>query len=431
MDHTITDIYRIFLSHPAVSTDSRRIEPGSVFFALRGESFNGNEYAEKALESGAAYAIVDEPRYVLNASCLLVDDALSTLQALARYHRMQYDIPVIAITGTNGKTTTKELISGVLRKKYTILATRGNLNNHIGVPLTLLEINRETEIAIIEMGANHPGEIAFLCNIARPVCGLITNIGKAHLEGFGSYEGVVSTKTELYRYLNEHDGLAFVNNEDQVLTDHAAGLEHITYGIAPASLSAGNVSADPFVAMDLQFSDGACSRLESKLYGRYNAGNILAAACVGQYFQVPPVAIKSAIEAYQPRNNRSQIVKTDCNLLILDAYNANPGSMKAAIQAFAESSFTEKSVILGDMLELGTESDKEHADIMEMVDRMSFKHVYLVGPVFTRLNTSRNNTCFQDSSLARIWFEHHKVENATILIKGSRGIRLENIAEVL
>ncbi|MFZ4521544.1 MAG: UDP-N-acetylmuramoyl-tripeptide--D-alanyl-D-alanine ligase [Bacteroidales bacterium] len=431
MDNKVKEIYQLFLAHPQVSTDSRQIKPGSIFFALKGESFNGNRFAAKALDSGAAYAIVDEPEFAVNQSCILVDDVLTTLQALACHHRQQYNIPVIGITGTNGKTTTKELVFQVLSKKYNTLATIGNLNNHIGVPLTLLNLTDTTDIAIIEMGANHPGEIAFLCNIALPGYGLITNIGKAHLEGFGSYEGVISTKTELYRYLCKHNGSVFLNNEDNILNDHATGMNTITYGHFPADIILEHLSANPFVMMDLRMSDASLMKVDSKLYGSYNAGNILAAACIGQYFDVSTGDIKSAIEAYQPGNNRSQIVKTSLNLLILDAYNANPSSMKAAIDSFGASDYPEKVVILGDMLELGTDSDHEHLEILQWINQYPFCKVYLVGPIFTRLNTRRENTCFQDCLLAKMWLEHHKIENATILIKGSRGIRLEKLVDVL
>ena len=428
MDQQLKDLYALFLEHPVISTDSRRIQPGSLFFALRGDAFDGNEFARQALEAGAAYAVVDDARQAVNKSYILVDDVLSTMQALSRHHRLQFSIPVVAITGTNGKTTTKELIYSVLSKKYHVLATKGNLNNHIGVPLTLLRLTGETELAIIEMGANHPGEIDFLCNIAQPNYGLITNIGKAHLEGFGSYDGVVRTKTELYRFIGAHGGKIFMNNEDPVLTNHSTGLTAITYGSAQAGLAAMNLSADPFVTVDLLPAGCAGYRIESKLYGLYNAGNILAAACIGHHFNVAAEAIKSAIEEYQPGNNRSQITKTRHNLLILDAYNANPSSMSAAIETFASSDYPEKTVILGDMLELGKESDLEHQAILDRINDLHFHHVYLVGPIFTRLNSKLENTCFQDSELAKMWFEHHKTENATILIKGSRGIRLEILA---
>ncbi|MCX6266559.1 MAG: UDP-N-acetylmuramoyl-tripeptide--D-alanyl-D-alanine ligase [Bacteroidetes bacterium] len=431
MDNKINEIYPLFLEHPAVSTDSRKVTPGSIFFALRGESFNGNEFAIQALESGAEYAVVDEAIYAGNKSCILVEDVLSTLQALSNHHRMQFKIPLIAITGTNGKTTTKELALWVLSKKYNTLATKGNLNNHIGVPLTLLNLNHNTEMAIIEMGANHQGEIDFLCNIAQPDYGLITNIGKAHLEGFGSFEGVVRTKTELYHFIGKHDGILFVNNDDTLLKDHCLTHRQVTYGGYPANIAATNISADPFVSMDIHIPDHESFRIESKLYGLYNAGNILAAACIGWYFNVPASDIKSALEEYQPGNNRSQLVKTDHNLLILDAYNANPGSMNAAIRNFAASGYPEKTVILGDMLELGKDTDPEHIEILNSVDQLKFAHIYLVGPTFTRLNTKRENICFQDSDLAKLYLEHHKIENATLLIKGSRGIRLEKLLDVL
>ncbi|MEI7896327.1 MAG: UDP-N-acetylmuramoyl-tripeptide--D-alanyl-D-alanine ligase [bacterium] len=431
MDQKINEIYPVFLSHPLVTTDSRQVTPGSLFFALKGDSYNGNEFAAGAIAAGAAFAVVDDPQAATSASYILVDDVLETLQSLARHHRSQFSIPVIAITGTNGKTTTKELINCVLSARYKTLATRGNLNNHIGVPLTLLNMSAETEIAIIEMGANHPGEIDFLCRIAQPGFGLITNIGKAHLAGFGSYEGVIATKTELYRYIRECGGEIFLNSDDNLLSAHAAGLKAIIYGQSEADLTATNISADPYVNMDMHFPGGFSAKIESKLYGSYNAGNILAAACIGLRFGVSPEAIKKAVEEYQPGNNRSQITRTGHNLLILDAYNANPSSMKVALENFAASSFAGKVVILGDMLELGADSDQEHLEILKLVDRSEFSQVYLVGPDFTRLNTKRENICFQDSELAKLWLEHQQIENSTVLIKGSRGIRLEKLADSL
>jgi UDP-N-acetylmuramoyl-tripeptide--D-alanyl-D-alanine ligase len=431
MDNQIDKIYSEFLAHPVISTDSRQVQPGSIFFALRGDSFNGNEFAAKAIQSGASIAIVDEKRYACGESFILVDDVLATLQNLALHHRNQFNIPVIAVTGTNGKTTTKELIYSVLSKRFRVLATHANLNNHIGVPITLLNLTAETEIAIIEMGANHPGEIDLLCNIAKPDYGLITNIGKAHLEGFGSFEGVIKTKTELYRFISKNGGEIFLNNNDEILKEYSNGLKINTYGTTAADLYASHVSADPYVNVDLQFRDGTKLRVESKLYGGYNANNILAAVCIGQRFEVPPLEIKTAIEEYQPANNRSQIFKSTRNLLILDAYNANPSSMKAAIDAFAATAYTEKTIILGDMLELGENSDEEHLHMLECIAKDKFSQVYLVGPIFTRLNTKRENLCFQDTELAKMWFEHFKIENATILIKGSRGIRLEKLVEYL
>jgi UDP-N-acetylmuramoyl-tripeptide--D-alanyl-D-alanine ligase len=431
MENKVQEIYQLFLAHPFVSTDSRQVKPGSLFFALQGDSFNGNEFAIKALDAGAAWAIVDEPGYSTHPSCILVDDVLDMLQALAKHHRMQFDIPVIGITGTNGKTTTKELVYSVLSRKYNTLATAGNLNNHIGVPLTLLNISPSTGVAIVEMGANHPGEIDFLCNIAQPTYGLITNIGKAHLEGFGSYEGVVRTKTELYRFLHKRNGTAVIHRDDDVLMQHSSGLSAITYGSPPADLTLIKVNAGQLVSVTIQFIDGDQLDVDSKLYGRYNTDNVLAAACIGQYFNVPPPEIKAAIESYQPGNNRSQITETGTNMLIMDAYNANPSSMKAAIETFAHADYPDKTIILGDMLELGDVSDQEHLEVLNLIAQVGFKNIYLVGPIFTRLNTARENICFQDTSLAKMWMEHHKIENATVLIKGSRGIRLEKLVEVL
>jgi UDP-N-acetylmuramoyl-tripeptide--D-alanyl-D-alanine ligase len=431
MNKQISDIYPLFRAHPVVSTDSRHVPPGSIFFALRGESFNGNEFAGKALDSGAAYAVVDEAAYATGNAHILVDNVLETLQHLAHHHRMQFNIPVIAITGSNGKTTTKELISGVLSRKFKTVATPGNLNNHIGVPLTLLNITSETEIAVVEMGANHPGEIGFLCNIAHPGYGIITNIGKAHLEGFGSFEGVVRTKTELYHFLREHHGKVFLNQDDELLVSHAENIMTITYGSSDAALAARNISAEPFITMDLQLENKDCMHVESRLYGTYNAVNMMAAACIGQYFHVDPADIRSAIEGYEPGNNRSQVTRTERNLLILDAYNANPSSMKAALETFASSPYPEKTIILGDMLELGSDTDQEHMAILGLICQQAFKKVYLVGPVFTRLNTAREHICFHDCELARIWLEHHRIENQTILLKGSRGIRLEKLVDLL
>jgi UDP-N-acetylmuramoyl-tripeptide--D-alanyl-D-alanine ligase len=424
-------IYHRFLENPVISTDSRQIVPGSLFFALKGPSFNGNRFAASALEQGAAWAIVDEKTEVAGERCILVDDVLETLQKLAAHHRNRFSVPVIAITGTNGKTTTKELIHAVLSTSLKVTATTGNLNNHIGVPLTLLSMTDETGIAVIEMGANHPGEIDTLCRIANPGFGLITNIGKAHLEGFGSFEGVVSTKSELYRYLSETGGTIFLNLDDALLTDLAGSLPAITYGSMPATTSFGSASADPFVKILLQFENGEKAEVSSKLYGRYNLNNILAAACIGHYFKIPPGKISDAINNYLPSINRSQVKTTEKNLLILDAYNANPSSMKEALLTFSATSYPKKTLILGDMLELGAESDGEHEAILGMIGQIPFQEVYLVGPVFTRLNKKREYICFQDVELACVWFEHHPLKDSAILLKGSRGMRLERLVELL
>ncbi len=454
-------IYPIFQEHPVISTDSRKVPSGCLFFALKGDNFNGNLFARQALEQGAAFAVIDEPQandsthpqgdtqLIDDPRYILVNNVLEFLQQLARYHRRQLSIPVIAITGTNGKTTTKELVNAVLSAKFRTTATQGNLNNHIGVPLTLLSVTAATEIAIIEMGANHPGEIDLLCRIAEPGFGLITNIGKAHLEGFGGYEGVIRTKTELYRYIHANKGTLFINKDNPLLMEHAAGTSQVTYGAAagqatydagtrqatygvpPANLAMTTMQATPCVEMEIVPHDQPAYSIKSKLYGGYNAPNILAAVTIGHYFGISSPAIAAAIGSYEPSNNRSQIMKTATNVLILDAYNANPSSMEAAVTTFAAAGYEDKTVILGDMLELGDETDTEHTRLMELVAEQKFTRVYLVGPAFTRLNTRRENTCFGDSELASLWFTHNKLQGSTILIKGSRGIRLEIIVETL
>ncbi|MEI6456609.1 MAG: UDP-N-acetylmuramoyl-tripeptide--D-alanyl-D-alanine ligase [bacterium] len=424
-------IHRRFLENPVISTDSRKIVPGSLFFALKGPTFNGNLFAASALEQGASWAIVDEKASVASERCILVDDVLATLQQLAHHHRNLFPVPVIAITGTNGKTTTKELIHAVLSTSYTVAATTGNLNNHIGVPLTLLTMTNETEIAVIEMGANHPGEIDQLCRIANPGYGLITNIGKAHLEGFGGFDGVVRTKSELYRYLAGTGGKIFLNHDDDLLTQLAGTLPAITYGSMPASTSFGSLSADPFVKILIRFENNEKADISSKLYGRYNLYNILAAACIGHHFKVSAGKIVEAIAGYNPSINRSQVKETERNILILDAYNANPSSMKEALVTFGASSYPKKTLILGDMLELGSESDTEHQSILNLIEQMPLHEVYLVGPVFTRLNRKREYLCFQDVELARMWIEHHALTDSAILLKGSRGMKLERLVDLL
>jgi UDP-N-acetylmuramoyl-tripeptide--D-alanyl-D-alanine ligase len=427
----IENLYDLFLKHPVITTDSRKIPTGSLFFALKGDTFDGNSFARKALEQGAAYAVIDNPSYKESDAFILVEDVLSTLQELARHHRSMFNIPVIAITGTNGKTTTKELISKVLSEKFNIIATEGNLNNHIGVPITLLRINKQTEIAVIEMGANHPGEIDFLAKIANPTHGLITNVGKAHLEGFGGFDGVVRTKTELYRYLLEHEGTVFVNRNNPILIGQLQNQKMYTYGFDSSANLWGNIKEGfPFLSMGIHGEEGSIT-VESHLFGNYNAENILAAATVGNFLGVPLERVKVAIEGYHPSNNRSQVKQTEKNLLILDAYNANPSSMLEAITHFSSGDFENKVVVLGDMLELGKETDEEHMKLLSLIKLHNFSEVYLVGPVFTRLNTERNWFCFQDSELGKMWFDHQPLTGKTILVKGSRGIKLERIIEVL
>jgi UDP-N-acetylmuramoyl-tripeptide--D-alanyl-D-alanine ligase len=427
----LENLYTLFLQHPEISTDSRKVRKGCLFFGLKGEHFDGNEFTSYALEKGASYAIIDNASYQTDERCILVENVLSTLQHLANHHRKQFRIPFLAITGTNGKTTTKEILNSVLSKKYQTLATSGNFNNHIGVPLTLLQLRRETEIAIVEMGANHPGEIDLLCRIAEPTHGIITNIGKAHLAGFGGFEGVINAKTELFRFLKSRQGTAFVNTGDPLLVRCAQGMKIIPYDPGDAILTnETNDLKDSFLKMKIKMN-GQEIILSTKLFGRYNAENILAVACIGHYFNVDPGQIKNAIESYEPQNNRSQILQTNNNLLILDMYNANPSSMDLALQNFSESKHDKKVLILGDMLELGSESDNEHQNILDLIEKLGFTEVYFIGPVFTRLNTRKEWICFQDSELARIWFEHHRIADKAILIKGSRGIKLENLVNHL
>jgi len=427
---SVENLYNLFLQHPEISIDSREVSKGCLFFGLRGEHFDGNEFAGYALEKGASCAVIDDSRYQTDDRCILVENVLDTLQHLANKHRNQFRIPILAITGTNGKTTTKELLYAVLSKKYEILATTGNLNNHIGVPLTLLKLRPETEIAIVEMGANHPREIDLLCRIAEPTHGIITNIGKAHLEGFGGFEGVIRTKTELFRFLKARQGIAFVNRGNPLLIKNTEGMEIIPYDTTKEILAVEPIDQkDPYLKIKIKI-DGLQIILSTKLFGRYNAENILAAACIAHFFNVDPGQIKDAIESYLPQNNRSQILKTRNNLLILDMYNANPSSMHLALQNFSESNHERKVLILGDMLELGNECDNEHQNILDLIEKLGFTEVYLIGPVFTRLNTKREWLCFQDSELVRIWFDHHRLSGKNILIKGSRGIKLEKLVDL-
>ena len=428
---TIERIYELFRKHPIISTDSRKVEPGCIFFALRGNNFDGNRFAGDAILKGAAFAIVDDDNIAKNDQYLVVENVLSALQQLSLIHRKHFSIPVIAITGSNGKTTTRELVSAVLSKKFRTLANEGNLNNHIGVPLTLLKINENTEIAVIEMGANHAGDIDFLCKLALPDSGIITNVGKAHLEGFGNLEGVIRAKTELYRYLQSAGGKVFINIDNSILPGHAKDLQKITYGTSsPADVGGKIINHEPFISFTLEIGKKKID-VASRLFGEYNLENFLAAACIGNYFGVDITDIKEALEGYEPTNNRSQVTQTANNRLILDAYNANPASMQAALRQFHSSPFENKVVILGDMLELGDASDEEHQEILRLLEELGFDKVFLVGPAFTRLNTKIDWLCFQDSELANLWLSHHKISGATIFIKGSRGIRMERIIDNL
>lgn len=430
---TIASIYEHFKQFPVICTDSRNILPDSIFFALSGSNFDGNQFAESALNNGCRYAIIDNPLYCKDNRYLLVANVLETLQSLATYHRNRFSIPVIGITGTNGKTTTKELITAVLRKKYNLISTQGNLNNHIGVPITVLQIKYDTELAIIEMGANHIGEIAQLCGIAQPTHGIITNIGKAHLEGFGSFEGVIKAKSELYEFINNKNKQLFVNGDDELLMRLSENSNRSIYGIkAEYDYNFDYSIANPYAEIMYNAKSAEDNLLiHSQLVGAYNNANIAAAVAIGKFFNVESNLIKQAIEEYKPTNNRSQIVKTTKNQIILDAYNANPSSMKVALDNFFQMTHQKKITILGDMLELGENSKNEHKGIVEQILKNKVEDVILVGPIFSEIAASQGIKYFLTSEEAKIHFQQHPIENALILIKGSRGIKMEIIADVL
>jgi len=431
----VKDLYSIFQFHFNIITDSRKEIKNSIFFALKGEKFNGNEFAEVAINQGCSYAIIDEKKYQKDLRFILVDNVLETLQVLAKYHRSQLNIPVIGITGTNGKTTTKEFIKSILCKKYNTLATSGNLNNHIGVPLTLLSITKETEIAIIEMGANHIGEITELCEIAQPNFGIITNIGKAHLEGFGSIEGIIETKKALYDYLENHSGVAFVNYKDETLKELSKNIPQITYGCAQHADFNGNlIESNPFLTIEWDIGNAKTlsNRIQTKIIGDYNFDNIMASIAIGSFFNVPVDDIKNALESFEPSGNRSQLINTSTNVVILDAYNANPTSMNASIINFSRMDYKEKVAIIGDMFELGKESSTEHQIVLDLLKDQSFNQVILVGNTFSLLTKDPSAfICFKDVEEAYQYLKENPIKNSSVLIKGSRGVRLEKIVELL
>jgi UDP-N-acetylmuramoyl-tripeptide--D-alanyl-D-alanine ligase len=425
---SIQHIHKIFLDSKGVCTDSRKDVREKLFFALSGENFNGNIFAEQAVKNGAAAAVIDDPAFKKNDKFILVENTLDTLQKLARFHREQFNIPFIGITGTNGKTTTKELVAAVLASRFSIIATRGNYNNHIGVPLTLLSVRPDTEIAVIEMGANHRGEIKALCEIARPTHGIITNIGKAHLEGFGSFEGVVKTKSELYDFLKKNNGTAFVNAKDSLLTELSKDLRRVLYGSQEAVVSGSVTSRFPFLKVDIRAGKDHFE-VATKLYGDYNLPNILAAVTAGHHFGVHADRIKSALESYVPANNRSQITQTKKNTVILDAYNANPVSLSKAIETFHDAGFKNPCLIIGDMFELGESSPDEHQKIVQLLEDKGFKCVFLAGKDFKK--TKNNFITFESVEKAIEYFTKHPLENKTVLLKGSRGMHLEKLLPLL
>ena len=426
----IARLHQHFLLSSGVSTDTRQIKKDSIFFALKGDNFNGNTYAVEAINKGAKLAVVDEPEYALETEhFVLVKNCLKTLQELASFHRKYLNLPIIAITGSNGKTTTKELINAVLSKKYKALATKGNLNNHIGVPLTLLSMDEETEIGIVEMGASHPKEIEMLSEITQPDYGYITNFGKAHLEGFGSLEGVIKSKSELYDNLKKNKKLIFVNTDDEIQRVQCNYSHSFPFGTGRRSkVKLSYPAASPYA--QVEFNE---TIFESKLTGKYNALNIAAAVSIGLYFKVPVKDIQEAIAEYTPQNNRSQIIEKNSNTILMDAYNANPTSMLAALENFSEMKTNkDKVVILGDMLEVGESSKVEHQAIVNYIANSNFAEAYLVGENFRATETSKPSTLkFKTKESLKDHLKQSKIENSNILIKGSRGIALEEILEVL
>lgn len=429
----LSALYALYLEHSGVQTDTRLLKPGDLFFALRGPNFNGNAFARHAIdEKGAAYAIIDEPSAATCDRCFLVDDVLATLQGLARHHRRQLDIPVLAITGSNGKTTTKELTAAVLRERFNAPATEGNLNNHIGVPLTLLRTPRSADMAIVEMGANHQKEIAALCQIAEPTHGLITNCGKAHIEGFGGEEGVRKGKGEMYDYLRDTAGTIFRNTDLPYLRDMARGIERqVTYGTANADYCGQPVMEGQYLHVLLfDPQDGIEGlMLETQLVGGYNFANVMTAVAVGLHFGVPALAIAEAIAGYTPGNSRSQWVERGRTRIILDAYNANPTSMCAAIDAFAATPGDAKMLWLGAMKEMGVAEHAEHAALVKYLSRFAWKSVVLVGLEFKAVHGEHR--WFSTSTEAADWVRANPPGDATVLLKGSRGSRMEIMLDAL
>jgi len=428
----IKEIYQLFIECGKVTTDSRIVEKNAIFFALQGENFNGNQYAYKAIENGCAYAIVDDKNFVKDNRFIYVDNVLNLLQELGSYHRNKLGVPIIAITGTNGKTTTKELIASVLAKKYTVTFTKGNLNNHIGVPLTLLSMNSTTDIGVVEMGANHMGEIKQLCEIAEPNYGIITNIGKAHLEGFGSLENIIKTKSELYDFIGQSNGKVFYNSLNPILKEEVEkrNLDTIQFAGINSNVKGKIIPKNEFLSLRAEIEDEQ-HEVYSNLVGNYNLENILAAIAIGNYFKVKTIDIISAIEKYVPKNNRSQFVKTEKNNIYLDAYNANPSSVELSVKNFNSLAKKNSLIILGDMLELGEDSNKEHLAIVHLLKSLNCKKVILVGKVFSSVEVPKEYLQFENANDLKEWMLENKIEQSNVLIKASRGIQLETIVEYL
>jgi UDP-N-acetylmuramoyl-tripeptide--D-alanyl-D-alanine ligase len=425
----IKDIHGKFLECGSVSIDTRRIQPQSMFVAIKGERFDANTFAKEALEKGASFVIIDNPEYFIDDRTILVDDSLTALQELSKFHRNYLGLPIIGLTGSNGKTTTKELIHAVLQQKFNAKATVGNLNNHIGVPLTLLSFSKETEIGIVEMGANHQKEIEFLCGLSQPDYGYITNFGKAHLEGFGGTKGVIKGKSELYEYLSANDKLAFINLDDVIQAEKCQTLKSFTFGIdkSDADVSFSGVKANPFVEVTFASQD-----VSSELIGLYNANNINAAIAIGKYFDIDDEKITAAIEGYVPENNRSQLLRKGTNDIILDAYNANPSSMAVALENFLQLDKPNKVAILGDMFELGAESLDEHRELISSLENTTGVRFFFIGKdFFTNRIEKADFTFYETFDELSADLERNPVADSTVLIKGSRGMALERVLEFL
>ncbi len=426
---SIIDLYDLFIHNPQITTDSRNCPKGSIFFALKGDKFDGNQYAGKALASGCVYAVIDNPDYYIGERTILVDNVLKTLQQLAHHHRKVLGLPIIGITGTNGKTTTKELLAAVLSTKFNLLYTEGNFNNHIGVPLTLLRLTHDHEMAVIEMGASHPGDIKELVDIVHPNYGIITNVGRAHLEGFGSFEGVIRTKGELYDYIRRSKGKIFIKKENEYLQSIAKGIEQITYGNGDDAFASGQVvSCDPFLVFNWK-QQGKLHTVETHMIGSYNLDNVLVAVAVGRFFKIPAERISRAIAAYEPTNNRSQFKKTDNNELIIDAYNANPSSMKVALDNFITMPVQPKAIILGDMRELGPTSDELHAEVVEQIKKGQFDKVFLCGEHFSKVGKEFSPFATTEAMVEEL--RKQPLKGYHILIKGSHSMGLEKLADIL
>lgn len=431
---TIAELYKHYLSHPNICTDTRKITTDCLFFALKGDNFNANTFATQALEKGAAFAIIDDKSYQTNDKCLVVENTLSTLQELAIYHRKQLNIPFIGLTGSNGKTTTKELINSVLSQKFKTHATKGNLNNHIGVPLTLLEIGQDIEVAIIEMGANHQQEIKLLSEICQPNFGLITNIGKAHMEGFGGVEGIKKGKGELYDYLQNHAGVVFINRDSPALTEMASQRkfkETFFYGTNDLSPIKGELTGnDPYLTLKWT-NNNQTYEVASQLTGIYNFENILAAITIGLKFGLTAQEINNGIASYAPQNNRSQIIKTVKNTVIGDYYNANPSSMALAIENISRLNAAKKAIIIGDMFEVGETSAEEHLQILQKALSYNFDKVILIGEEFKKLSLNTGALFFENTPIAYDYLKNNPISETLILLKGSRGMKLESLMELL